>query len=157
MSCLTVVSREKALSLSIELQCVLHVNYSAMPLFVAVLGRIMARRKKLPKDDRSLIEVSNDEGDQWVADIPTKGVAETEKSLRDAGVVRDDDDRLLRRYDAARVVDNRDSKQYKYRSDRVVDEDEDREDNHDREEDLSDLEPDNDDELTEQSPVWKFW
>ena len=58
-----------------------------MPLFVAVLGRIMARRKKLPKDGRSLIEVSGD----------------------------------------------------------------------DREVDLSDLQPDTDDELSEQSPVWKFW
>lgn len=122
------------------------------------------RKKKLPDDDRSLIEISNDSGDQYVADIPTKGVKETEDSLRKAGAVRDDDEeRVSRRFDAARVVEKRDPKQYRYRSERVVDEDEDLEDNNDREQDKSDYEPhsddepDNDDERSEQSPVWKFW
>ena len=124
----------------------------------------MARKKKLPKDDRSLIEVSNDSGDHWVADIPTKGVKDTEQSLKNAGAVRDDDEeRVSRRYDAARVVEKRDSMQYRYRSERVVDEEEDLEDNNDREEDKSDYEPhsddepDNDSEASEQSPSWKFW
>lgn len=128
----------------------------------------MPKKKKKPSqqpsaNDRSLIEVSNDEGDHWVADIPTKSVKKTEDSLREAGAVRDDDDKLLRRYDAARVVDRRDSEQYRYRSARVVDEGEDLEATHDREEDRSDLEPDSDEEpdsdseLSEQSPVWKFW
>lgn len=124
----------------------------------------MPRKKKRPADDRSLIEVSNDNGDHWVADIPTKGVKETEQSLKEAGAVRDEDaQKVSRRFDAARVVDKRDSKQYRYRSERVVDEKEDLEDNYDREEDKSDLEPDSDDEpdneseRSEQSPVWKFW
>ncbi|MEM9947180.1 MAG: hypothetical protein AAF810_14075 [Cyanobacteria bacterium P01_D01_bin.36] len=122
------------------------------------------KKKKVDADDRSLLEVSNDSGDHWVADIPSDGVEETEKSLRNAGVVRDDDEeRVSRRYDAARVVEKRDSDQYRYRSERITDEDEDSEDTYDREEDRSDLEPDNDeepdsdDERSEQSPVWKFW
>ena len=125
----------------------------------------MPRKKKMvDADDRSLLEVSNDSGDHWVADIPSDGVEETEKSLRNAGVVRDDDEeRVSRRYDAARVVEKRDSDQYRYRSERITDEDEDSEDTYDREEDRSDLEPDNDeepdsdDERSEQSPVCKFW
>ena len=122
------------------------------------------KKKKVDADDRSLLEVSNDSGDHWVADIPSDGDEETEKSLRNAGVVRDDDEeRVSRRYDAARVVEKRDSDQYRYRSERITDEDEDSEDTYDREEDRSDLEPDNDeepdsdDERSEQSPVWKFW
>ncbi|MEO0644814.1 MAG: hypothetical protein AAFZ17_01460 [Cyanobacteria bacterium J06650_10] len=122
------------------------------------------KKKKPPEDDRSLIEVSNDSGDHWVADVPTKGVEETEKSLKDAGAVPDRDESLLRRYNAKRVVDNRDSEEYRYRSARVVDEDEDLEDSGDREEDRSDFEPDSDDaepdenrEASEQPPVWKFW
>jgi hypothetical protein len=131
---------------------------------------VRKKRKKLPDDDRSLVEISNDEGDQWVADIPTKGVKETEQSLKDAGAVKDDDEKKVsRRYDAARVVERRDSGQYRYRSARVVNEDEDLEDSHDREGDRSDYEPDVDDEpdsnyepdsdseRSEQSPVWKFW
>lgn len=124
----------------------------------------MPRKKKRPADDRSLIEVSNDNGDHWVADIPTKGVKETEQSLKEAGAVRDEDEqKVSRRFDAARVVDKRDSNQYRYRSERVVDEKEDLEDNHDREDDRSDLEPDSDDEpdneseRSAQSPVWRFW
>ena len=125
---------------------------------------VRKRKKKLPADDRSMIEVSNDSGDHWVADIPTKGVKDTEKALQDAGAVRDEDEtKLSRRYDAARVVERRDSNQYRYRSERVVDEDEDLEDTHDREEDKSDYEPhsddepDNDNEQSEQSPFWKIW
>ena len=110
-----------------------------------------AKKKTITADDLSLIEVSNDSGDHWVASIPTGDVKATEKSLRQAGAVRDDDEeRLSRRYDAARVVANRDSAQYRYRSARVVDETEDLEDSYDREADESDVEG------SEQSPVWKF-
>lgn len=123
----------------------------------------MFGKKKPPKDDRSLIEVSNDDGDHWVADVPTKGVKDTEKSLKDAGAVPDRDEALRKRYDAARVVDNRDSEAYRYRSARVVDEEEDAEDTYDQEEDRSDEEPHSDDEpdgdseRSEQSPGWKIW
>ena len=70
---------------------------------------------------------------------------------------------------AAPLVERRDSKQYRYRSEKVVDKKEDLEDSHDREGDRSDYEPDVDDEpdsnyepdsdseRSEQSPVWKFW
>lgn len=121
------------------------------------------RKKKPPEGDRSLIEVSNDSGDHWVADVPTEGVTETEKSLKKAGAVPDKDEDLRKRYDAARVVDNRDSEEYRYRSARAVDEEEDTEDTYDREEDRSDEEPhsddepDSDSERSEQSPGWKFW
>jgi hypothetical protein len=38
------------------------------------------------EEDRSLVEISNDAGDHWVADVPTDGVKETEQALRDAGL-----------------------------------------------------------------------
>lgn len=83
------------------------------------------RNNNEEEGDRSLIEISNDNGDHWVADIPNDGVKETEKALRDAGVEQDKDDRLLNVFRANRVVDNRDSDQYRYRSEPVVDENED--------------------------------
>ena len=72
-------------------------------------------------------------------------------------------------YACSTPVERRDSKQYRYRSEKVVDTKEDLEDSHDREGDRSDYEPDVDDEpdsnyepdsdseRSEQSPVWKFW
>ncbi|NEP15443.1 MAG: hypothetical protein F6J97_00900 [Leptolyngbya sp. SIO4C1] len=107
-------------------------------------------KKDDEEEDRSLVEISNDEGDHWVADIPTKGVKETEKSLRAAGVERGDDEKLMRMYNAAEKVDQRDSSQYRFHSDRVIDEKEDLEDTFDREED------DSDSEHSEQS-AWRFW
>lgn len=97
-------------------------------------------RGKKDDDDRSLIEISNDKGDHWVADVPTKGVKATEKALRDAGVERDKDDQLVNRYDAKKVVDRRDPDQHRYRSERVVDEQADLESSHDAENDTSDNE-----------------
>jgi hypothetical protein len=76
-------------------------------------------------DDRSLVEISNDDGDHWVADIPTEGVKETERALRDAGVEEDRDETLSKIYAGDRILDNRDSDQYRSRSARVVDEGED--------------------------------
>lgn len=115
-------------------------------------------------EDRSLIEISNDSGDHLVVDIPTKGVQETEKALREAGVARDDDERLVNTYQPSRIVDSRDSSQHRYRSERVVDEGEDLEDSHDRENDTSDREEDRadwedngDQEESEQSSSWFTW
>lgn len=95
----------------------------------------MAKRKKPDEGDRSLIEISNDAGDHWVADIPTSGVKDTEKALRQAGLGRDTDEQLTQVYRADLMIDSRDSHQHRYRSARVVDEDEDLEDNGDREDD----------------------
>jgi hypothetical protein len=92
------------------------------------------------EEDRSLIEVSNDAGDHWVADIPAEGVQETERALRDAGVEEDNDDLVSKIFGASRIADRRDSEEYRYRSARVVDEDEDLEDSHDQENDTSDYE-----------------
>ncbi|MEA5449676.1 hypothetical protein VB780_13910 [Leptolyngbya sp. CCNP1308] len=125
---------------------------------------LFGRRKRDDDDDRSLIEISNDSGDHLVVDIPTSGVKETEKALRDAGVERDDDERLVNTYQPRRIVDSRDSKQHRYRSERVVDEAEDLEDSYDRE-DVSDMEDDpsereddtSDFEESEQPATWRSW
>ena len=128
------------------------------------MGLFGRRKNNEDEDDRSLIEISNDSGDHWVADIPTEGVKETEKALRDAGVARDDDERLVNTYQPSRIVDSRDSKQHRYRSERVVDEGEDLEDSHDRENDDSDREEDRSDwedngdrEESEQPATWRWW
>lgn len=120
---------------------------------------------KPDEEDRSLVEISNDSGDHWVADIPRKGVEETERALREAGVERDTDDRLLNVYRPDLVVKKRDSQQYRYRSERVVDEGEDLEDSYDQENDASDLEDDRSDweddrsdfEESEQPTSWFSW
>ncbi|NMF84658.1 hypothetical protein [Nodosilinea sp. P-1105] len=96
-------------------------------------------------EDRSLIEISNDSGDHWVADIPTDGVNATTKALRDAGVEQDNDERLSNAFGAKRIVDNRDPNQHRYRSARVIDEREDLEDSYDRENDDCDREEDRSD------------
>ena len=126
---------------------------------------LFGRRKSDDDDeDRSLIEISNDSGDHLVVDIPTSGVKDTEKALRDAGVERDKDDQLVNTYQPSRIVDSRDSKQHRYRSERVVDEGEDLEDSYDRENDTSDREEDRSDwedngdqEESEQPASWRFW
>jgi hypothetical protein len=112
---------------------------------------------KSDEEDRSLIEISNDSGDHWVADIPTRGVKATEKALRDAGVERDTDERLLNIYQPSRIVDSRDPKQYRYRAERVVDEGEDLEDSHDQENDQSDWEDNGDVEASEHPATWGWW
>jgi hypothetical protein len=80
---------------------------------------------KPDEEDRSLVEISNDAGDHWVADIPTSEVKETEQALRDAGLEQDNDDCLINIFGARRIVDNRDAQQCRYRSERVVNESED--------------------------------
>lgn len=74
--------------------------------------------------------------------FPPVAFRETERALRRAGVERDDDERLSQVYGADRMVDRRDSEQYRYRSESVVDRDEDLEDSYDREDDRSDWERD---------------
>jgi len=96
-------------------------------------------------EDRSLIEISNDSGDHWVADIPTDRVSATTKALRDVGVEQDNDERLSSAFGAKRIVDNRDPNQHRYRSARVIDEREDLEDSYDRENDDCDREEDRSD------------
>lgn len=71
-------------------------------------------------EDRSLIEISNDSGDHYVANVPSDGVAKTERALRDADVERDKDDQLSRQYNAAEKAESRDKEQYRYRSEPVV-------------------------------------
>lgn len=108
---------------------------------------------RFKKDDRSLIEISNDNGDHWVAEIPTKAVKETKKALRDAGCDLDRDEEAARnnREWAKRNFDRRDHDQYRCRSVRIVDETEDLEDSYDREDDRSD------DERSEQPSCLRWW
>lgn len=115
-----------------------------------------------PKD-RSLVEISNDKGDHWVADVPSKSVRDTEKALRDAGVSRDKDEQLSERLNPAAKFDKRNHEEYRYQTEKVVDPNEDLEDSHDRENDRSDYEPDSDreadscdDEESEQT-AWRWW
>ncbi len=114
-------------------------------LKLEVLAVVLGRRKSKSKDDRSLIEISNDGGDHWVIDVPTEGVKETEKALRSAGVQRDNDEQFLNTYQPQRIVNSRDSRQHRFRSERVVNEAEDFEDSYDQENDRSDWEEDRSD------------
>jgi hypothetical protein len=114
-------------------------------------------------EDHSLVEISNDAGDHYVVNIPSQGVQETEKALRDAGVQQDTDEQLLNTYQPSRIVDSRDPKQHRYRSAPVVDQGEDLEDTYDqendqsdREEDRSDWEDNGDFEESEQPATWRL-
>jgi hypothetical protein len=102
------------------------------------------------KDDESLIEISNDSGDHWVAQVPTNEVRKIEKELSKAGCERDEDDSLRYRYNAKEVIDSRDKEQYRFKSDRIIDEGEDYEDTHDQEMEASDYEPD-------ECTAWRWW
>ncbi|MBD2259905.1 hypothetical protein [Pseudanabaena sp. FACHB-2040] len=97
---------------------------------------------RFKKDDRSLIEISNDKGDHWVAEIPTSAVRKAEKALKEAGCKLDYDESTpwFSQAEKERDYERRDHNQHRYRSARVVNEGEDLEDNHDRELDLSDYE-----------------
>lgn len=90
---------------------------------------------KSDEPDETLFEVSNYSGDHWIASIPTKGSADVCTALLDAGAVRDDDDQLLRKYQADLVIEARNQKTYRFKSSRVVDESEDLEANGDLEDD----------------------
>lgn len=85
--------------------------------------------------NESLIEVSNDNGDHWVASVPAEDIVETSSLLINAGVVRDHDDQLSRDYRAAIIAEDRDHKEYRFRTARVVDGAEDLELNGDLEDD----------------------
>jgi hypothetical protein len=109
--------------------------------------------KRPGKDDESIIEVSNDNGDHWVIHAPTNKVRGIEKDLRGAGCEPDHDDQLKQRYRADEIVKSRDHDQHRYHSARVVDEYEDFEDNHDRELEADDYERDE----QPADPWWKLW
>lgn len=109
--------------------------------------------KRPGKDDESIIEVSNDNGDHWVAHVPTNQVRNIEKELRNAGCERDNDEeqRFYRNNsDMQRYVDERDHDKYRFRSERIINESEDLEDSYDRENDDSDREPN-------EQPAWRWW
>lgn len=108
----------------------------------------MAKKRKDNEDDRSLIEISNDSGDHWVADIPTDGQGEARKIMRQGKVELDRDEQLSREFGGRRQIERRDPNQHRYRMERVVDEGEDLEDSYDQENDTSD------EERSEQSPTW---
>lgn len=104
------------------------------------------------KEDRSIIEISNDRGDHWVAEIPTDAVNATEKALREAGCERDESEttgwffgwgRQQREYE------ERDHDQHRFSSARIVDENEDLEDSYDKEDD--------DDRERDEQPAWRWW
>lgn len=91
--------------------------------------------------DRSVFEVSNDEGDHWVGDVPSDAVDDVSRQLKDAGVEPDRDEQTIAKYiNAAQRVEARDSSQHRFKAERVIDEEEELEDNGDREEDKSDSE-----------------
>lgn len=93
------------------------------------------------EEDRSVFEVSNDEGDHWVGDVPSNAVDDVSRQLKDAGVVPDRDEQTIAKYvNAAQMVEARDSSQHRFKAERVIDEGEDLEDNGDREDDKSDSE-----------------
>ncbi len=97
--------------------------------------------RKDEEEDRSVFEVSNDDGDHWVGDVPSSAVDDVSRQLQDAGVIPDRDEETVSKYiNAAQIVEDRDSDQYSFRAERVIDEGEDLEDNGDREEDKSDAE-----------------
>lgn len=85
--------------------------------------------------DESLIEVSNDNGDHWVASVLTEDIVATSSLLINAGVARDQDDQLSRDYRAGIIAEDRDHEEYRFKTAPVVDGAEDLEANGDLEDD----------------------
>lgn len=87
------------------------------------------RKGQIPEDDRTVGELSSDGGDHVVYEVPTSAAKTVECLMRDAGVERDRDSELLSRDPrvARRMVDSRDSRQLRYRQERVVNPSEDQE------------------------------
>ena len=94
----------------------------------------------MQEEDRSVFEVSNDNGDHWVGDVPTRAVDDVAKKLKDAGVTPDRDETVAKYINATQIVESRDSNQYRFKAEPVIEEGEELEDNGDREEDKSDSE-----------------
>ncbi|WP_204141340.1 hypothetical protein [Halomicronema sp. CCY15110] len=99
-------------------------------------------------DDRVIGEISNDRGDHAVFDIPADGEDDVDRIMRDHGVRNDHDEQESRRYDAERRWERRDHDELRYRTDDVVDRDEDREPEED---------DDTIDERDEQSASGGWW
>lgn len=96
--------------------------------------------KKQEDDDTALVEISNDNGDHYVAEIPSNDADEVRGWFRKSGM-RNDQDYEDYRHDAAQQqYSRRDHDAHRYRIERVVDESEDLEDSYDQENDTSDYE-----------------
>ena len=102
--------------------------------------------KNEPTEETRLVEISNDDGDHWVAELPAKGIKQTTDALRDAGATRDTDERDYRDPWAEKFVDRRNSSDYRFKTAPVYDQSIDREPEEDN--DTSD------DEQSDQKSTW---
>lgn len=85
-----------------------------------------------PKEsDETVFEVGNDAGDHIVFIVPTKGSNTIRQSLRDAGAIHDNDENNYASAAVRRQSGSRDSLMYRFRGQRIVDENEDLETNGD--------------------------
>ncbi|MEL6229589.1 MAG: hypothetical protein AAFR24_06730 [Cyanobacteria bacterium J06627_3] len=116
-----------------------------------------------PKEkDTTTFEISNDDGEQIVFTVPTKGSNQIRRQLREARLARDNDDR----YSCERTeesVTKRDSSDLRWWAQRDVDPNEDREWQGDHEHGWTDVDDDTegvdpfvDDEASEQTAL-RFW
>lgn len=116
-----------------------------------------------PKNEKNrlIVEVSNDDGDSYVIDVPkSRKSGQVITDLTEAGINRDSiDDRSERPERKRRILEARDSEEYRWQSGESVDRQEDLED-------TGDYEPDDfreadycDDEESEQEAVrfWSLW
>ena len=111
--------------------------------------------------NRLIVEVSNDEGDSYVIDVPKgRKSGQVITGLTDAGIDRDPiNDRSERAERKRRILEARDSEEYRWESDESVDRAEDLEDNGDHEPDDFRESDYCDDEESEQEAVrfWPLW
>ena len=111
--------------------------------------------------NRLIVEVSNDEGDSYVIDVPKgRKSGQVITGLTDAGIDRDPiNDRSERAERKRRILEARDSEEYRWESDESVDRDEDLEDKGDHEPDDFREADYSDDEAYEQEAVrfWPLW
>ena len=68
-----------------------------------------------------LIEISNDDGDHWVAELPAKGIKQTTDALKNADVVSDTDEDDYRVYCTQSASNKRDSSEYRFKKAPVFD------------------------------------
>ncbi|MEM9487088.1 MAG: hypothetical protein AAGA83_25740 [Cyanobacteria bacterium P01_F01_bin.116] len=117
----------------------------------------------LKETDTTTFEVSNDDGDQIVFTVPTKGSNKIRKALRDAHIYRDTDEQDYRGYTVTSRPVQRDSTQWRWWAQRDVDDKEDIEWQGDHEHGCTDQDDDTegcdpyaDDEESEQTAL-RFW
>lgn len=99
-------------------------------------------------EDRTIGEISNDDGDHAVFEIPAEDEGKMRRLMRENKVERDRDDELNKSRAGQRQMERRDSQKSRYDMEKVVDKKEDLEDPHDRENDTSD------EERSEQPASW---